>query len=1061
MGKRWWTAWVAALAMAVAGPAVAQGPRGAATAASRGEGARRLQADMDRLAEQAQAMMDRKDYRRAASLYERLRSISEKALGPDHPDVAQALVGLAHAYLLQGDMGRAEPLYLRALAIRENALGPSHPDVADSLDNLAVLYRLRGDYANAEPLHRRALAIREKALGPDHPDLAQSLLDLASLLGPSPQAETLLRRALAIREKAFGPDHPDVATSLSALAALCYAMGDYGRAESLFRRAAAIRADAFGLDHLEVADVLSDLARVYEAMGDHDRAKPLIEHALAVREKALGPDDPSVAASLNDLAGVWGGRYWQAEPLYRRALSILEKAYGPDDPRITLSLDGLGDFYADKGDLALASAQWERSLTLREKAYGPDHPAVADTLSRIAGLYELREDHEGAAALRERVLAIYQAAYGPDHPVVGRVLGDLTELYLAQGHTDRAVGAARRATDIEDRHAAALLVTGSEEQKRRHSDRLSQQMNFDLWLHVRRAPANVGAARLAVTALLRRKGRVLDVMAGSIASLRGSLDPGDRRLVDQLSSVYSRLATQATRGPGGSSPEQYRKDLAALNEERQALEAALGQRSAAFRDSRQLVMLPEVQAKIPEGAALVEIARFRYGLVPRYAAYVLRRSGDPTFADLGEAAPIEAATDALRRALADHDLTRDPKPAARELDRLLMQPVRKLLGDTRWVFVSPDGPLHLVPFGALVDEQGRYLVERYLFSYLTTGRDLLRFGGERGAPREAPLVLANPAFDDSKAPPGPEAAHRGVRSIDMLTQPLLGLGGTEEEASTIARLFPGSRVLLGAEATEEAVKAARAPRLLHLATHGFFLPDQPVPEALLRDLRATPTRAERAALELRENPLLRSGIALAGFNRRRSGSEDGVLTALEVAGLDLHGTRLVVLSTCDSGVGRARAGEGVYGLRRALEIAGSETQVMSLWQVDSGRTRELMQAYYERLQQGAGRSEGMRQVQLAMLAEEETSHPNLWASFIVSGDWRSLEGAPGLPDLRARPGPRGCACTQAGVAPRAPAAWAPLALGLAAAARRRASRARGRPPRPRPIGRRRVMAPTP
>jgi CHAT domain-containing protein len=223
-------------------------------------------------------------------------------------------------------------------------------------------------------------------------------------------------------------------------------------------------------------------------------------------------------------------------------------------------------------------------------------------------------------------------------------------------------------------------------------------------------------------------------------------------------------------------------------------------------------------------------------------------------------------------------------------------------------------------------------------------------------------------------------------------------------------------VLLSTQATEQAVKTAHAPLLLHLATHGFFLPEQPVPEGLLLAPGREPTPAERAALLQRENPLLRSGIALAGFNQRKSGSDDGVLTALEAAGLDLYGTRLVVLSTCESGLGKASSGEGVYGLRRALTMAGSETQVMSLWQVDTGRTRELMQAYYQRLKDGVGRSEAMRKVQLAMLAGPKTAHPNLWTSFIVSGEWRRME-ATLLPDVgKVAPGVRGCACALAGEA---------------------------------------------
>ena len=148
---------------------------------------------------------------------------------------------------------------------------------------------------------------------------------------------------------------------------------------------------------------------------------------------------------------------------------------------------------------------------------------------------------------------------------------------------------------------------------------------------------------------------------------------------------------------------------------------------------------------------------------------------------------------------------------------------------------------------------------------------------------------------------------------------------------------------------------------------------------------------------------------------------------------------MVVLSACETGVGEASSGEGVYGLRRALTMAGSETQVMSLWQVDTGRTRELMQAYYQRLQAGEGRSEAMRAVQLAMLSNSKTAHPNLWASFIVSGEWRPMETrSPGVDKVA--PGARGCACEQAGRDPWELGGWLTAVLGGAIGLRRRRSR---------------------
>lgn len=162
--------------------------------------------------------------------------------------------------------------------------------------------------------------------------------------------------------------------------------------------------------------------------------------------------------------------------------------------------------------------------------------------------------------------------------------------------------------------------------------------------------------------------------------------------------------------------------------------------------------------------------------------------------------------------------------------------------------------------------------------------------------------------------------------------------------------------------------------MLHIATHGFFLRDQAA---------ATPA--------LPENPLLRSGLALAGANALRSGPrDDGILTALELAHLDLQGTELVVLSACESGAGEVQTGDGVSGLRRALVLAGARAQLTSLWQIADLPTQELMVDYYQRLLHGVGRSAALRTAQLAIMASRDRSHPYFWAAFMPIGDWRAL-----------------------------------------------------------------------
>jgi CHAT domain-containing protein len=198
----------------------------------------------------------------------------------------------------------------------------------------------------------------------------------------------------------------------------------------------------------------------------------------------------------------------------------------------------------------------------------------------------------------------------------------------------------------------------------------------------------------------------------------------------------------------------------------------------------------------------------------------------------------------------------------------------------------------------------------------------------------------------------------------------------------------GLKILRGADATEGAVKEVRGPRILHLATHGFFLPDEPAPAAASDPgAPAAPGVSVPAAGAGpgRENPLLRSGLALAGANKLRSGDDDGILTAMEASGLDLWGTKLVVLSACETGVGTVTNGEGVYGLRRALVIAGAESLVTTLWQVDDLATRDLMTGYYRKLAAGKGRSAALHDTQLELAAQPKYAHPFYWASFLAAG----------------------------------------------------------------------------
>jgi tetratricopeptide (TPR) repeat protein len=982
------------------------------------------------------------EYSKAEPLYQRALAIQEKSLGPEHPNVADSLNALAVLYRNMGGYAKAEPLYQRALAIQEKSFGPEHPDVASSLNNLAYLYSVLGDYAKSKPLQQRALAIWEKSLGPEHPNVATSLNNLALLymnLGDYAKAEPLYLRALAIREKSLGPEHPDVAASLNNLALLYSEMGDYAKAEPLHRRALAIKEKSFGPEHPDVAASLNNLAIIYGYMGDYAKAEPLHQRALAIREKSLGPEHPDVATSLYNLALLYGALsdYAKAELFRQRALAIQEKSLGPEHPAVAASLYNLANLYHDRGDYVKAESFYQRALAIDEKALGPEHPSVAGCINMLAVLYRDRGEYAKAETLFRRALAILENAPWLEH-YTEEFLDEMAVLYAAKGDFAQAVTVQSRANSVGERNLTRNLAIGSERQKLTYIALFSKETDFTLSLHSQALPHDPQALDLAFTTLLRRKGRGLDVMADTIGALRRRAAPEDQALFDQLAEARSELAALTLKELGTGKPETYKARLKSLEDKVEELESALSARSPEFRAQAQPVTLDAVQSALPAGSALVEFAVYtpqdlrnnKNKLPPRYLAYLLAAQGQPKWTDLGKAAPIDRAITSWRKALRDPRRT-DVKRLARVVNEKVMRPVLGLAQSrsvkTRRLLVAPDGLLNLVPFAALVDRQGRYLVERYSISYLTSGRDLRRSPAQRPDNKDT-VIVADPDYDaagdviaargqdvgfppalfgawrirlpgvvaknlDDVLPAGlPQSAGSNLNLARIHFRPLKGTAG---EALALKTILPQATVFTRGQATEAALKQLHSPGILHVATHGFFLRDQELKLVGARDLILEPVQSGEASGQLIENPLLRSGLALAGVNLRLGRvdqGDDGVLTALEAAGLDLFGTKLVVLSACDTGVGEVKNGEGVFGLRRALSLAGSETQVMSLWPVSDLGARDLMTEYYKALERGEGRGDGLRRVQLEMIKRKGRRHPFYWASFIQSGEWANLEG---------------------------------------------------------------------
>ncbi|HEY5377267.1 MAG TPA: CHAT domain-containing tetratricopeptide repeat protein, partial [Polyangiaceae bacterium] len=853
--------------------------------------------------------------------------------------------------------------------------------------------------------------------------------------GDYASAEQCFREAVDISRKAGDRGRANEIAALNGLASLYSEQGKYEQAvpyaEEVLRawQGSGPEQPNAGLAHLT-------LGQIYVGVGDNEHARVQLEQALAIADK--NSDAQAAAQALLALAGLrsltndWVG----AEAAYQAVIEQL-KPFSSVSAKLAIghALGGLASLRLARRDFAAAEDLTRQAIAVASVA-GPDNAETVAFEVGLAQLLTIKKDFDGAEQMLQRAVTSLERSGGKDNPALAEVLFGKALVQWARADAAGAFRMMGAGLDIQERQLTRTLTMGSEEQRRLLLADANMGGNSAIALHMSAYRAVPAAMHLAMLAVLRRKGRLLDTVSNTTRVLREHLSASDAALFDRLRSLRSTIARRAIASSDGDAAHEPGGNDESLREEADALEAQIASRSAPFQAVAQPITLEGVASAIPSDAALVEIMSYRPILPhapnvgqmwgsPRYAAYVLRQDGSLKDADLGEAKVIDDVASSFREALSHPGS--DAKRTGRALDELVMRPIRQLVGNVRQLLISPDGALDVVPFAAMVDEQGRYLIDDWHISYLSSGRDLLRPKGLE--PRSPALVIANPAFGGTDTSSGAYGLH--ARPLQF----------TEREGRAVAESLGSSDLWLQAAASKSALLQVKAPAVLHIATHGFFLDDVETPSGPARDFFRV--GAKEAAPS---NPLLRSGLALAGANL--AGGE-GILTALEASSLDLWGTKLVVLSACDTGVGEIKNGEGVLGLRRAFTMAGAASLVMSLWVVDDEGTRDLMTAYYAGLARGEGRAEALRNVQLTMSHSAKYADPWHWASFVEYGDGAPLAAkltshsvAPSPPPVHSSTGRLGCGCSVIGDASRNLNA-ALVSLALAALySRRRLSRAR-------------------
>jgi CHAT domain-containing protein len=774
-------------------------------------------------------------------------------------------------------------------------------------------------------------------------------------VGDYAQAERSLLEARSIREKVLGREHPGYAVTLNNLGLLYQDMGDYAQAERCHLEARSIREKVLGREHPGYAGTLNSLGTLYYTMGDYVQAERCFLEVKVIAEKALGREHPSYAVALNNLGGLYHaiGDYAQAERYLLEAKVIREKVLGREHPDYATTLSNLGVLYSALGDYAQAERCHLEAGSIQEKALGREHPDYATTLSNMSFLYQDMGAYARATELKAEVSRLR--------------IGMADRNFAFLSGRQRASYWDTMAFDFEGSYSLSYFYPAA----------ASNGLNYNNTL-------------FSKGLLLRTSNAVRDSVYSS----------GDTALIGRYEEL-GRLRQQisALRQSGGD--RDYIQSLETRAEE---LDKSLTRDSAAYRDLRAGLALTwqDVRDSLKKGEAAVEFAAFRVydkKWTPRtaYAALLVNPGREaPVWIPLCDEERLKelfAKVQDQQSPLVQTWTLYDQNGA--ELYAAVWQPLEKELKGVKTLYYAPAGLLHKLAFGA-VPVPGKKevrLADVYDLNLVSSTAEAVR--RERGSGAAGPAVIYGGLEYDGSEGVLREASGR-YRKRDGAGQRTLPDGGawggvgflkgtaaeTEGIAARLGRRKIPNTLYSGSLGNEESFKALDGAKtaVLHLATHGFFLED------VERNYEEQELVRQLGGEKAFENPLLRSGLILAGANHALNGKplegiEDGILTADEVSQLNLTGTALVVLSACQTGLGEVNNGEGVFGLQRAFKLAGVETLIMSLWSVDDYATALLMEVFYEQWLSGKSKQAAFKEARRQV--RKKYPQPFYWAAFVM------------------------------------------------------------------------------
>ncbi|TAH25491.1 MAG: CHAT domain-containing protein [Cytophagales bacterium] len=777
-------------------------------------------------------------------------------------------------------------------------------------------------------------------------------------------AQKFTDSCLNLRHKILPFESSPIAASINNQAVLLKDMGNYNEAMEKIEEALRINEKALSKKSIPYALSLNNQAMIMLAMGRNDDAEVKLQESLSIASETLKEKSTNYSRLMINLAVLYqlNNRLQDAEVIYQKVIKQKEKKFGTNHPDYAHCLNLLASLYMDMGKekFSEAEALLKKSVAIFKKIFGDTHPSYASAISNLGNYYRISGKLSDAEPLLRSALEIRKTELGEDHPDYIVSLESIGLLLWQQGKNIDAAKNLKESAEKTIKEIDLYFTPLSEIEKTKFWDKIKPRIHrFNSFaIHVRKSQPSLAFDMYNYQ--LITKALILNSTNNVKNQILQSKD------IELIKRYYEWLDAKENLARLYTLSKQQLKEesinIDSLENIANARERELSVKSAFFAKGygKSKITYKNIVEKLnPEEAAIeiFQLQRFHHILTDSVQYVALILSKDKSAGGL-EVVLMQNGGEMEKKYYNYYKNAIKQKLVDEHSYKHYWERIEKHLANKKTIYLSLDGIFNQINLSALLTPSGAYLIDQKNLVILTNTKEIIDLKQASVLENKNPAILVGYPLYGSRG------------TVERLP-------GTKLEIETIKKVLATkyqTNSWLQEEATEDNVKNVKNPSILHIATHGFFIPE------------VTESKAEKAfgiALDKSiKNPLLRSGLLFVDAEKVMAGkSENGILTAYEISNMDLTSTSIVVLSACETGLGDVKNGEGVYGMQRAFRIAGAETIIMSLWKVNDASTQELMSKFYKNYISSGNKQKAFKEAQISL--REKYKEPYYWGAFVM------------------------------------------------------------------------------